>query len=139
MPMKTILAVDDDRWVLETLKDALAIKGYEVLTADHADVALDVLKQRSLDLVLLDLNMPGKNGFQFYNELSARQETPVLFVSGCSRSFSPKSPGFKELWTEKFSLGHTDILYKPFALSLLFEKVEALVGEAEVAQNGQAL
>jgi DNA-binding response OmpR family regulator len=137
--MKTILAVDDDRWVLETLKDALAIKGYEVLTADCADAALDTLKRRALDLVLLDLNMPGKSGFNLYNELTAVQEVPVLFVSGCSRSFSPKSAGFTELWTEKFSLGRTDILYKPFKLSCLFEKVEALVGEAEVAANGQAL
>ena len=136
--MKSILAVDDDRWVLETLRDALTIKGYEVHTSESADDALQRLGSRAFDLVLLDLHMPGKDGFQLYRELFSVQEVPVLFVSGCSRSFSPTSPGFSAVWTEKFSLGQTDILYKPFKLACLFDKVEALIGEAEVEANGQS-
>ncbi len=79
--------------------------------------------------------MPGKNGFELYHELGATQDVPVLFVSGCARSFSPTTPGFTDLWTEQFSLGRTDILYKPFTLSALFEKVEALIG-TEVKADG---
>jgi DNA-binding response OmpR family regulator len=135
--MKSILAVDDDRWILETLTDALATKGYEVLTSNSADQALGVLRSRTVDLVLIDLQMPGKDGFELYRELFAVQDVPVLFVSGCSRSFSPKSAGFTDLWTQHFSLGQTDILYKPFRLVSLFEKVEALIGKAEVEANGQ--
>jgi DNA-binding response OmpR family regulator len=133
--MKRLLAVDDDPRILEILVDALTTKGYEVLTADHADGALDLLRSRAFDLVLLDLQMPGKNGFELYRELGAMQEVPVLFVSGCSGSFSPTTPGFADLWTGQFSLGRTDILYKPFQLSDLFEKVEALIG-AEVTADG---
>ncbi len=135
--MKSILAVDDDHWILETLTDALTFKGYEVLTSNGADDALNVLRSRTVDLVLIDLQMPGKNGFELYHELFSIQCVPVLFVSGCSRSFSPASPGFTDLWTQQFSLGQTDILYKPFKLASLFEKVEALIGEAEVEANGQ--
>lgn len=133
--MKRLLAVDDDPSVLETLVDALTTKGYEVLTADGADGALDLLRRQAFDLVLLDYRMPGKNGFELYRELGATQDVPVLFVSGCAPSFSPATPGFADLWTEQFSLGRTDILYKPFTLSLLFEKVEALIG-AEVNADG---
>ena len=135
--MKSILAVDDDRWILETLTDALTTKGYEVLTSSSADDALGVLHSRTVDLVLIDLQMPGKDGFELYRELFAVQDVPVLFVSGCSHSFSPKSAGFTDLWTHQFSLGQTDILYKPFRLVSLFEKVEALIGEAGVEANGQ--
>jgi DNA-binding response OmpR family regulator len=133
--MKRLLAVDDDHSVLETLVDALTTKGYEVLTADHADAALSLLRNQAFDLVLLDYRMPGKNGFELYHELPATQDVPVLFVSGCAPSFSPATPGFADLWTEQFSLGRTDILYKPFSLSALFEKVEALIG-AEVKADG---
>src|SRR5208282_5174680 len=121
--MKRLLAVDDDPSVLETLVDALTAKGYEVLTAEHAEGALDLLRRQAFDLVLLDYQMPGKNGFELYRELGATQDVPVLFVSGCAPSFSPTTPGFADLWTEQFSLGRTDILYKPFSLSALFEKV----------------
>jgi DNA-binding response OmpR family regulator len=133
--MKRLLAVDDDPLVLETLVEALTIKRYEVLTADHADAALNLLRNQVFDLVLLDYQMPGKNGFELYRELGAIQEVPVLFVSGYAQSFSPATPGFADLWTEQFSLGRTDILYKPFSLSSLFEKVEALIG-AEVPADG---
>jgi CheY-like chemotaxis protein len=133
--MKRLLAVDDDHSILETLVEALTTKRYEVLTADNADAALSLLRSQAFDLVLLDYQMPGKNGFELYRELSATQEVPVLFVSGYSRSFSPATPGFADLWTGQFSLGRTDILYKPFKLTSLFEKVEALIG-AEVTADG---
>jgi len=133
--VKRLLAVDDDHSILETLVEALTTRGYEVLTADRADGALSLLRSQAFDLVLLDFQMPGKNGFELYRELGTIQEVPVLFVSGCAPSFSPATPGFADLWTEQFSLGRTDILYKPFALSLLFEKVEALIG-AEVKADG---
>ena len=133
--MKRLLAVDDNHLVLETLVEALTTKGYEVLTVDNADEALSLFRNQAFDLVLLDLQMPGKNGFELYRELGAIQEVPVLFVSGYSQSFSPATPGFSDLWTEQFSLGHTDILYKPFKLTSLFEKVEALIG-AEATVDG---
>ena len=134
--MKRVLAVDDERGVLQTLSEALTAKGYEVLTADQAVGALDLFRGGRFDLVLLDLQMPGKNGFELYREFTSTREVPVLFVSGYSRLFSPATPGFADLWTGQFSLGRTDILYKPFTLSSLFEKVEALIGSGEVTANG---
>ena len=136
--MKTILAVDDDRWVPEILRDALTMKGYEVLTAGSADEALRVLKEKQVDLVLLDLNMPGKNGFALLREMQASRQIPALFVSGCSRSFSPASEGFTDIWEHEFAAGMTDILYKPFSINLLYEKVEALIGDSGAVENEPA-
>ena len=75
--MKTILSVDDDPWVLETLKDALTPRGYQVLTTASAAEAEQMLSQQKIDLVLLDLGMPGKNGFALYRDLEALQQVPV--------------------------------------------------------------
>ena len=136
--MKTILAIDDDQMVVETLKQALTARGYEVLSAISADEATRVLRQQRVDLILLDLNMPGKNGFALYREFDPSQPIPVLFVSGCSWSFTPSTEGFTSIWTGGFMQGMTDILYKPFPISLLYEKVEALVGDSGVVGNEQA-
>lgn len=137
--MKTILSIDDDKWVLETMKDALSIKGYQVLVADNPDEALRMLQETPVDLVMLDLNMPGKNGFALYSELGSPPRMPVLFVSGCSRSFSAATPEFVKIWTDGFALGMTDILYKPFSLATLYEKVEGLIGESGVVESEQAV
>ena len=134
--MKRVLAVDDERGILQTLTDALTAKGFEVVTTDQAESAIGLFRDQTFDLVLLDLHMPGKSGFDLYREFASMREVPVLFVSGYPRSFSPTSPGFADLWTGQFALGRTDILYKPFTLSALFEKVEALVGSAEVTTSG---
>ena len=58
--MKTILAVDDDKWILEVMRDALSLRGFEVLTAELGTQALRLLQENPVDLVLLDLNMPGQ-------------------------------------------------------------------------------
>lgn len=137
--MKTILALDDDNWILDILHDALTPLGYVVLTASSAGVALQVLKAQSVDLVLLDLNLPGKNGFTLLREFNSLRRIPVLFVSGCSRSFSPTSEGFTNIWQNEFAEGQTDILYKPFAISLLIEKVEGLIGQSETVGQNESL
>jgi DNA-binding response OmpR family regulator len=136
--MKTILSIDDDPWVLETLKDALTPRGYQVLTTTSAAEAVQLLSQHKIDLVLLDLGMPDKNGFVLYRELEAVQPVPVMFISGCSRSFGADSEQFLALWTNEFLNGTTDILYKPFSLELLYEKVEALIGVDEVTEREPA-
>lgn len=127
--MKTVLCIDDDPWVIETLKDALAPRGMRVFGTTSVEEAPHFLKQVKIDLILLDLSMPGKSGFQLYRELEAIAPVPVLFVSGCSRSFSANSAEFMSLYENEFLNGQTDILYKPFPLERLYDKVESLIGE----------
>jgi len=136
--MPTILSIDDDPWVVETLKIALADKGYEVIAAPSAAEAEQELSRRKIDLVLLDLGLPDKSGFALYRDCAALKRLPVLFVSGCSRSFDADSEEFVALWTNEFLQGTTDILYKPFNLDTLYEKVEALIGDQEVTEREPA-
>ena len=126
--MKTIFCIDDEQAIQEVIKLALEPAGYNVLSAIDPDTGASMLKEHSVDLVLLDLGLPGKSGFTLYRELEAIADVPVLFLSGCSRSFNAKSPEFTDLYQNEFLEGRTDILYKPFTLALLFEKIESLVG-----------
>jgi DNA-binding response OmpR family regulator len=129
--MKNILVIDDEVWMLEVTREALSEKGYRVWTADTPDAALATLAKQTMDLVLLDLELPGKNGFALCKEINAHAPVPILFISGCTRSFSCDREDFMSAWEEQFSQGLIDILYKPFRLPLLYEKVEALIGTSE--------
>jgi DNA-binding response OmpR family regulator len=129
--MKKILVIDDEPWMLEVTREALVEKGYQVWTAENPDAAFRVLAEQTIDLVLLDLELPGKNGFAVCEEINSHATVPVLFISGCTRSFSCDREDFVSVWENQFSQGLIDILYKPFHLPLLYEKVEALIGASE--------
>ena len=127
--MKTILCIDDDAWILETLRDALAARGYRVLVTTSTNAGPGCLKCEEVDLVLLDYNMPRKNGLAVYRELRASENVPVLFVSGCTRSVDLKSESFRQEYEEELRGARTDVLYKPFTLDALYEKVESFIGK----------
>jgi DNA-binding response OmpR family regulator len=124
--MKTILCIDDDAWVLQTLKEALSDRGYRVLVTTSTNAGPSCLKFEKVDLVLLDLYMPSKSGLAVYRELGAADDVPVLFVTG-SRSMDPHSESFKHEFQKELAGVRTDILLKPFSIAALYEKVESLI------------
>ena len=126
--MKTILCIDDDAWVLETLMEALKPRGYEVLVTTSTNIRPGFLKSVKVDLLLLDVNMPAKRGPVVYQELETAGQVPVLFVTGLSRSFDPHSETFKKQYEKELQGARTDVLYKPFTLQALYDKVEAMIG-----------
>ena len=73
---KRILLVDDDPTVRDSLNDVLVSEGYVVIAAENGQQALDLVDKSSVDLVLLDLNMPVKNGWDTFERLTA--EHPLL-------------------------------------------------------------
>lgn len=126
--MKTILCIDDDGWVLDTLMQALTPQGYRVLATTSTRAGPNTLKFEKVDLVLLDLNMPTKHGLVVFRELEATAPVPVLFVTACGRSFRAQATAIRREFEKEFQLVRTDLLAKPFTLTQLYEKVEALIG-----------
>lgn len=85
---KTILIVDDDADQAEVLSCRLHSQGYQTLTADCGEQALDLVRAERPHLVLLDLLLPDADGFEVCRELSDDQSTtsiPVIIVSGEER------------------------------------------------------
>lgn len=81
---KKILIIDDEPDILKTMKYNLEFEGYEVFSAQDGDEGLKKIKQALPDLVLLDLKMPGKNGFQIAKEIKSQKEygdIPIIVLS----------------------------------------------------------
>jgi DNA-binding response OmpR family regulator len=78
----SVLIVDDDRNLTVFLSTVLSLEGHQVTTASDGESALQLLKDRQIDVIVLDLRMPRMDGRAFYRELRARgDQTPVLIAS----------------------------------------------------------
>src|SRR5262249_56165531 len=76
--MQTILVVDDKPDTLLLVRELLASRGYRVVTASDADEALSLVKAEKPDLILLDVIMPGKSGYELCHELKEPPETRLI-------------------------------------------------------------
>jgi DNA-binding response OmpR family regulator len=83
-PPKQVLWVDDEAELLEPHRLFLADKGYDVTVATNADDAVELLRRRPFDVVLLDEQMPGKRGLEAYREF--REVSPTLPVVMVTKS-----------------------------------------------------
>ncbi|MCA8959218.1 MAG: response regulator transcription factor [Planctomycetes bacterium] len=111
--------VEDDRSLRETLADAFTLEGYEVETAADGNEATTLLFGRHFDVVILDVMLPGRGGFEILRDLRAeRLSTPVLMLTVRSEE-NDKVLGLE--------LGADDYLTKPFSLRELVARVKALV------------
>ncbi|ALS28808.1 two-component system response regulator [Paenibacillus sp. 32O-W] len=84
MAKNTILVVDDDQSIVELLRDFFEFDHFDVITAGDAAQALSVLRQTSVDCIVLDVMMPGQNGFELCRQIRAESNVPILFLSARS-------------------------------------------------------
>lgn len=134
--MKTVLLVDDDREMIKSLRLALGEKGYDVIATTDPAEAGRMLEERTPNLVMLDVRMPKKSGFEIFREIKKQcGQIPVLFITAYPRSFSMTSERRVEMWKKEFADGNTDIIYKPFKPDTLYEKIESLIGAARKGAN----
>ncbi|GIP36488.1 response regulator transcription factor [Paenibacillus sp. J2TS4] len=82
--LQTVLVVDDDTSIAELLRDFLENDGFRVETAYDATQALAVFKQGTIHCIVLDLMLPGKNGFELCREIRTESNVPILFLSARS-------------------------------------------------------
>ncbi len=130
--MKKLYAIDDEPAVLNCLQKALQSRGYQLAVTANPAEGLEILKtDPDIVLALLDVKMPEKNGFEIYRELRSVRRLPVLFVTAYPKSFDVRSDEVIRMWKNEFADGTTDIIYKPFTVEQLFEKVEGLIGPPE--------
>lgn len=112
----TVLIVDDDRRLRETISELLAEDGYRVLTAPHGAGALERMRDEHVCMVLLDLMMPTKSGWQVLAELIGDPQLPRVPV-GVISALVTETP-----------LGTVGVLQKPFDLDRLLSLVHAHAG-----------
>ena len=129
--MKRILSVDDDPQILKAFKSAIEQKGYEILTTTDPNEAGKILGESKIDLLMLDVRMPQKSGFDIFREVKkANPKLKVLFVTAYPKAFSVRNEDMLKMWKQDFADGETDIMFKPFTLDVLYEKINGLIGPA---------
>ena len=112
----TILLVDDEDEIVQFVQDALEDEGFTVYSAFDGVEALKVARSEQLDLVILDIMMPRRDGFAVCKELREDLDIPILFLSA-RQSDADKIQGF--------SVGADDYVIKPFSIRELVARVEA--------------
>ena len=112
-----VLVVDDDAQMLRAIRTALSARGYQVLTAGNGESALALAAEENLDLVLLDLRLPGIEGHDVIRRLRTWTELPVIVVS------------VQESQEEKVAAldaGADDYITKPFGMKELLARMRAV-------------
>jgi twitching motility two-component system response regulator PilH len=120
MPIKNILIVDDSATDRQFLSELLVKNGYKVSTADSAEDALAKVKQQRPDLVLMDVVMPGQNGFQATRMLTRDDSTKHIPVIICTS----KAQETDKVWGMR--QGARDYIVKPINQADLLAKIAAL-------------
>jgi len=124
MTAAEILVVDDDETIRIGLKRLLESRGYQVALAPTAEYALEILKGRSFDLVLTDLQMPGIDGLELLRQIKSRSEqTPVVMIT---------AHAVAEYVIQALRSGASDFVPKPY------QPAELLLIVAREAARGQS-
>lgn len=121
MGKKKILAVDDEPNILMSIEFILEMEGYEVHTARDGDEALEVAERVRPDLILLDVNMPRKDGYEVCRILREREDmvgTKVIMLTAKGQTLEKK---------KGLEVGADEYVTKPFSAEDLLQKIRASI------------
>ena len=123
-----ILVVDDEKLIRDVVKEYLQIDGFTVDEASNGDEAVELSLQHEYNLIIMDIMMPKKDGYQAVKEIKKVKDVPVLMLSARGEEFDKLSG---------FDLGIDDYVTKPFSPKELVARVKAIIKRNE--KNGVKL
>lgn len=125
-----ILIIDDEAGVRELLADALKLAGFETVTAADAMIAQTMLRTIKPDLMVVDINMPLMDGFEFIERIRGNGDmTPALMLS---------ARGDRADVTRGLTLGADDYVTKPFGLEELVLRIKAILRRSHFVESASA-
>ena len=118
-----IMVIDDEAGVRDLLGDALKLAGFETITASDAMIAQTLLRDTKPDLLIVDINMPMMDGFEFIERIRSNGDnTPALMLS---------ARGDRADITRGLTLGADDYVTKPFGLEELVLRIKAILRRSQ--------
>ena len=117
----TILVVDDEREVVRALQRSLEAHGYQVLTASSGEEAVELVAERHLDLLLLDLLLPAMSGLEVCRQVRAISQVPIIVLSVKGAEYDK---------VEALDLGADDYIAKPFGMNEVLARVRVALRHA---------
>jgi two-component system, OmpR family, KDP operon response regulator KdpE len=113
---KRVLLVDDERAILKILSIKLKISGYDVIATTSGKEALDLIVSAYPDIMLLDVVMPGMDGFEVLEKLRTSSELPVIVFSARPENAQ-----------KALALGANDFIAKPLDFDRMIKRIEKML------------
>ena len=118
MENNTILVIDDDHNILDIIGLYLKKAGFQVITCDHGGLAMQAFRETKPTLVLLDVMLPGRDGWTILHDIRKEAETPVIMLTA-KGDLSDRVQGLE--------LGADDYISKPFDAKELIARIKAVM------------
>jgi two-component system KDP operon response regulator KdpE len=121
----TILAVDDEPQIRRVLRTTLTAQGYTILEARSGEEALEVVRKERIDLVLLDLNLPGMSGLETCREIRSSSDVPIIMLTVHNTEHDK---------VQALDAGADDYVVKPFGSEELMARIRAALRRSSPAE-----
>ncbi|WP_455169638.1 response regulator transcription factor [Aegicerativicinus sediminis] len=129
--MTTILLAEDELALGQIIKESLETRGFKVVYCDNGEKALELFKSQPIDILVLDVMMPKKDGFTLAKEIRLEDDSiPIIFLTAKSQT--------KDV-VEGFSIGGNDYLKKPFSMEELIVRIKNLLTRKTIQQNTEEI
>ncbi len=126
MDRNTILVIDDDRNILAIIEMYLKKEGYEVVTCERGDTAIDAFRKAAPSLVVLDVMLPGMDGWEVLAKLREESAVPVIMLT---------AKGDTTDRIQGLDLGADDYMAKPFEAKELIARIKAVMRRSASAEE----
>lgn len=126
----TILVIDDDKNILAILQMYLKKEGFDVATGERGDTALKIFEQTQPALVLLDVMLPGLDGWSVLGQLRQISNVPVIMLTGKGDTLDR---------IQGLDLGADDYIPKPFDAKELIARIKAVLRRSAAPENGKTI
>jgi two-component system response regulator CpxR len=120
-PVRRILVIDDDREMVDLLAQSLAQEGFDLTTAQSGEEGIELGRRQRPELILLDVNLPGMNGFEVLRRLRRESNVPVIMLTARGEEID-RIVGLE--------IGADDYLPKPFSVRELVARINAILRRA---------
>lgn len=123
----SILYVEDEPFLAKIVKETLEQKSFNVIHVNHGSKAIETFQNQSIDLCVLDIMLPGKNGYDIAKEIrSIQADIPILFLSAKNQT---------EDVVKGFGVGGNDYVRKPFSMEELIARINNLLSISQKETN----
>lgn len=124
--MNKILIVEDEKLIQEEPETLLSNAGFTVMCVTDFENTLTQIKAEMPDLILLDINLPGQNGYSLCASIRQFSDVPILFITG-------RNTTMDEL--QALTLGGDDFISKPYNIPILLARINALLKRGQAAKQ----
>ncbi|WP_280769444.1 response regulator transcription factor [Salipaludibacillus daqingensis] len=115
---KKVLIVDDEERMLQLVSNILSKQGYNTLTATNGETALNLIESSNIDFVILDIMMPGLDGYETCQAIRQTSSVPILMLTAKAEELDK---------VKALRMGADDYLVKPFGKNELIARIEAIL------------